>query len=176
MTQDADLPDRPRDLAQEIGRARPFDLKEEEAYINLLMTHEALAERLERLFKAHGLSQPQYNVLRILRGHRRRALDDGNRAHEGVPSTTISAQLTTRVPDVTRLVDRLEQAGLASRLRSKTDRRVVRVDITPEGEALLAEIDEPLASLHREQLGHLGERKLLQLNTLLFEARHGTSG
>ncbi|MEM8834748.1 MAG: MarR family transcriptional regulator [Planctomycetota bacterium] len=175
MQHDAPTPDRPRDLAQEIGRRRPFELKEEEAYINLLMTHEALAERLDRLFKSHGLSQPQYNVLRILRGHRRRALEEGSRAHTGVPSSTIAAQLTTRVPDVTRLVDRLESAGLAKRTRSKTDRRVVRVEITPEGEGLLEEIDTPLADLHREQLGHLGDRKLMQLNKLLFEARHGPS-
>src|SRR5205823_12001244 len=96
-------------------------------------------------FQAHGLTGPQYNVLRILRGH----------GGDGVPCHEIGGQTVARTPDVTRLVDRLEAAGLAERARTAADRRVVLVRITPAGRELLARLDQPVLDLHRQALAHL---------------------
>lgn len=156
-------PRRPKDLAEEIGKRRPFDSPEQEAFLNLVRTREALAADFDALFRSHGLSDSQYNVLRIVRGHGR----------NGVPSRQIAAHLISREPDVTRLIDRLEAAGLVTRERSADDRRIVRITLTSEGAAVLRKLDRPVAELHRRQLGHLGPRNLQMLSRLLFEARHG---
>jgi DNA-binding MarR family transcriptional regulator len=147
-------------LADELGKRRPFDLPEQEVYLNLLRTADALAGEFAQLFKQHGLTDAQYNALRILRGH-----------GCPIPTRWIAEEMVTREPDITRLIDRLERAGLVRRERSKTDRRVVRVRITAKGTALLAKLDRPVLALHRRQLGHLGERKLASLSRLLSAAR-----
>jgi len=132
-----------------------------------------LALQSERLLKMHGLSEPTYNTLRILRGHRRRAeaAGDGVRAFPGAPCSVIARELVAQVPDLTRLVDRLCAAGLARRHRSEEDRRVVYVDITDLGLRSLDELEKPLVELHRAQLGHLSQRELATLNKLLVKAR-----
>ena len=65
--------------------------------------------------------------------------------------------MVNRVPDITRLVDRMEKIGLVKRRHFPSDRRVVLVQITQKGSDLLEELDEPVLQLHRNQLGHLTE-------------------
>ena len=72
---------------------------------------------------------------------------------------------------MTRLVDRLVQAGLAARTRGQSDGRVVMVTITKAGLELLGRIDRPLVELHREQLGHLTRAELKAINGLMVRAR-----
>ncbi len=148
-------------LERELRKKHPFDLPEQEAFLNLARTLDHLALPFERLFAAHGLTGPQYNVLRILRGH----------GGDGVPCHEVGAQMVTRMPDVTRLLDRLEQAGLVARRRSPRDRRVVLVRATPAGLSLLEKLDGPVLELHRAGLGHLARAELSELNRLLVKAR-----
>jgi DNA-binding MarR family transcriptional regulator len=84
--------------------------------------------------------------------------------------------MITRVPDVTRLVDRLEARGLAARVRGTEDRRVVRIRLLDPGRALLASLDAPVSALLVDALGHLGPQKLAALNDLLCEARRRAGG
>lgn len=149
-------------LQTEIGKKNPFAIPEQEAYLNVVRTATQLAGEFERLFKKYGLSCAAYNALRILRGG----------GAEGRTCNDIGGDLVAQVPDVTRLVDRLERAGLAERCRCQTDRRVVYVKITKKGLKVLAKIDSPLLDLHRQQLAHLGPKKLGDLNRLLVLARH----
>ena len=149
-------------LQAEIRKRKPFDLPEQEAHLNLLRTGEVLAFPFEQLFAEHGLSGPQYNVLRILRGHGAR----------GLPGSEIGVQMITRMPDMTRLIDRLEEAGLVRRCRSDEDRRVVRICLTDEGRSLLARLDGPVRELHEQTLGHLARGELAELNRLLMKARN----
>lgn len=148
-------------LQKEIKQTKPFVNPEAEAYLNLVMLVQELSEPVCVVLKGADLSMPQYNALRILRGAGR----------EGLACREIGARMIHRVPDVTRLLDRLENRGLVVRERETDDRRVVRVRITEEGRQLLAPIDEPLATIHQSQLGGMGERKLMQLIRLLEEAR-----
>lgn len=148
-------------LERELRKKHPFDLPEQEAFLNLARTLDHLGQPFEKLFAAHGLTGPQYNVLRILRGH----------GDAGVPCHEVGAQMVTRMPDVTRLLDRLEQAGLVARRRSPLDRRVVLARVIPAGLAVLEKLDEPLLQLHREGLGHLTRAELAELNRLLVKAR-----
>lgn len=152
----------PRDLAEEIGKRRPFDQAETEAYLNLVRTHEHLEGQCAKFFKARGLTGSQYNVLRILRGH-----------GERMQTYQVAAEMITREPDITRLLDRVVERGWVHRERCPEDRRVVWVELTDEGSALLKRLDKPVAELHKAQLGHMSGRNLRMLSHLLFEARHG---
>ena len=148
-------------LQQELKKREPFAVPEQEAMLNLLRTADRLQIEFARLFRRHGLSPAQYNILRILRGE----------GGEGLPSLEIAARMITSVPDITRLVDRLEAARLVARDRSAPDRRVVRVRVTAEGLDRLAGLDEPVLALHRRLLGHLDPEELRTLNDLLVRAR-----
>lgn len=115
------------------------------------------------LFKAHGLSAPQFNILRILRG----AAQNGE---EGLSCGEIGERLLAQAPDLTRLLDRMAAQGLVQRERESRDRRVVKTHITDKGLAVLAELDAPLAELHVRHLGRLKRERLEALNILLIAA------
>ena len=152
----------PRNLSEEIGKSEPFELPEQEAYLNLRRTHALLAHQFNQLFKQHGISDPQYNALRII------AASGPN----GIRSETIRARMVAQDPDTTRLVDRLGKAELVERFRAVDDRRCVLVRATAKGHELLSTLNQHVNALHRAQLGHLTKAQLKQLNTLLFSARH----
>ncbi|MBK8974569.1 MAG: MarR family transcriptional regulator [Planctomycetes bacterium] len=155
-----------RSLRDEILQSQPFRSLETEVSLNLLRSADWIASGQNALLKPHGLSHSTYNVLRILRGA----------GADGLPSQQIAVRMITRVPDVTRLVDRLEQRGLVARERGAADRRVVRVRILPAGLRVLADLDEPIDALARRQLTHLGERRLTQLNRALVALRSSPAG
>ena len=113
------------------------------------------------LLKGEELSLSQYNILRILRGA----------GDAGLACGQVGGRLVRHDPDVTRLMDRLEKRGLIARAREPQDRRVVRTKITAEGLALLGRLDGPIDRLHERQLGHMSERRLATLRSLLAEAR-----
>lgn len=151
-------------LQEELGKKHPFDSLEQETALNLFRTMDHLQQDACRLFQEHGLSGPQYNVLRILRGH-----------GAALSCCEIGADMVTRMPDITRLVDRLEEAGLVERQRDNEDRRVVRVQITAAGLQLLKQLDRPILELHHRQLGHLSRSELQELNRLLVKVRRPES-
>ena len=150
-----------RGLQDEIKKRNPFDSREQEVALNLARTADRHHGEFARLFKGHGITGAQYNVLRILRG-----------AGEALPCQEISGRMITQLPDITRLVDRLEEAGLVERSRTTEDRRLVLNRITERGLCLLDRLDEPVIQLHRRQLGHLTDAELDELNRLLVKARN----
>jgi len=79
--------------------------------------------------------------------------------------------MITRDPDITRLLDRMEKRGMISRARDSHDRRTVLARLTPEGLKLVDRLDEPVQSMHRKLLGHLGKEHLRALRELLAAAR-----
>ena len=133
---------------------------EEDAFLSLLLTAEALSRKVEAVLRAADVSPTQYNVLRILRG-----------SPLGLPCREIGQRMITRDPDITRLLDRLEKRVLISRCRETKDRRTVLTRITPQGLRLLSELDAPVAETHRNQLSHLGRERLRSLMELLEIAR-----
>lgn len=153
-----------RRLKVEIKQRRPFSSSQEEAFLNLQRTADSLMRGFEELLKPSGLTQTQYNVLRILRGA----------APEGLPCRELAERMITRDPDVTRLLDRLEARGLVSRTRDVADRRVIVTRITTQGMRLLEGLDSPVAELHRRQLAHLGGDRIQKLIDLLEVTRKGS--
>jgi len=152
-----------KQLQAELKQKAPFTSLEEEVFLNVLKTGDALSQSVEHLLRASGLSPTQYNVLRILRGAGSAGLTCGEAAE----------RMVTHDPDVTRLLDRLEKRGLITRSRDARDRRVVTARITREGMRLLAAIDKPLAMLHRRLFRHMPQRDLKKLSSLLEQVRAG---
>ena len=151
-----------RTLRRLIKQGKPFQSLEQEVFLEVLRTGHALVEGLVELLRPHGLTQPQYNVLRILRGAGKAGLPTGEVADRMVAS---------REPDITRLLVRMERLGLVERERRRDNRRVVTARLTREGLRVLSALDGPVARMHVEQLSHMPKRDLVALAELLEQAR-----
>ena len=154
-------------LQNELKKKHGFDSPEQQAYLNLAYTHAQITTEFASLFKTYGLSEATYNILRVLRGVRKHP----EKGLDALPCGEIGGRLVTRVPDVTRLIDRLVKAELVERIRGQEDRRVVLARITTQGMKLLNKLDRPVLELHDRTLGHLSRSELKQLNQLLERAR-----
>jgi DNA-binding MarR family transcriptional regulator len=148
-------------VQKELKQRKPFQRVEDEAFVNIQRTADALLQGVVAALKPAGLSPTQYNVLRILRGAE----------PHGLACREIADRMITRDPDITRLLDRLEDRALVARSRDRADRRVITTRITAKGLHLLKDLDGPIAALHVAQLGHLGDEKLRSLIDLLEAAR-----
>ncbi|MFN8670116.1 MAG: MarR family transcriptional regulator [Gemmatimonadaceae bacterium] len=148
-------------LRHELRQRKPFTSLCQEAFLNISRTETVLVDAMERVLKPHGLAMTQYNVLRMLRGA----------GDEGLCRNEIRDRLISRMPDVTRLLDRMEVSGLVSRVRSDEDRRLVRTTLTRRGRALVDRLDAEVDAEHARQLGHLTREQLQTLIELLTIAR-----
>ena len=118
-------------LLRELRQTKPFPSNREEAFVGLLRTADVLRWRLSEVLEPEGITLAQFNVLRILRGAR----------ETGLPTLEIGARLIEQSPGITRLIDRLESAGLVRRERPRADRRQVLCHIEGKGIAILARLD-----------------------------------
>jgi DNA-binding MarR family transcriptional regulator len=148
-------------LQAELKQHKPFKSLHEEAHLSLQRTAALLEHAFESALKPHRVTATQYNVLRILRG----AEPDGLCRNE------IGTRLVRQVPDVTRLLDRLEEAKLIARTRGGDDRRYVVTRITRTGQKLLEQVQQRIDDIHQEQLGHLDQTQLRKLISLLAMVR-----
>lgn len=139
-----------------------MSLLEEETFLNLVRSHDCLTGDQHRFFQRFGVTAQQFNVLRVLVG----CPDD-----RGFACQAIAEKLLNRVPDITRLLDRLEQAGLIQRLRCSHDRRVVRTHLTDEGRRKVEEIEAPLRESLRQRFAHMSPDEIRELNRLLLKVR-----
>jgi DNA-binding MarR family transcriptional regulator len=147
-------------LQHELKKKRPFETPQQEAALSVVRTSDQLQIRFARLFREHGLTPSQYNILRILRGE-----------GKPLPILEIASRTITIVPGITGLIDRLEQAGFVNRLRCEKDRRVIYVALTDHGMTALAAVDEPLDDLHRNLFGNLSQAEVKELVRLLEKVR-----
>jgi DNA-binding MarR family transcriptional regulator len=153
-------------LQQDIRQTKPFSSLQQEAYLSVVRTSSALMDMVEDLLKPYGISATQYNVLRILRGS----------GDTGLCRNELRDRMLTRMPDMTRLLDRMEEAGLVKRSREQDDRRMVLTQITARGRELLNQLDRPMNDLHRKQLSKLGDDQLRSLVGLLTLVRESGDG
>ncbi len=156
----------PRSLREQINKASGFVNPEEEAMLNIARTAAMIGGIERAFFRRFELSPPAYNLLRILRGHHTRGESLGVRASE------IGCQMVVRMPDVTRLVDRLEARGLVVRGTCADDKRVKYVRISEKGLKLLGRIDQDIPELGRSVLGHMSRSELASISMLLEKARN----
>lgn len=149
------------DLQAELKQTRPFRSPREEAMVALQRTAAVLDHAFEATLKDSGITATQYNVLRILRGA----------GPAGLCRSEVGERMVRRVPDVTRLLDRLEDTGLIARTRGD-DRRFVTTRITAKGLEVLEALDTVVSRFHDQHLGHLSADQLASLCALLSAIRH----
>jgi len=148
-------------LQQELKQTKAMPSVAEESLLNIVRTADVLLQSLTLLMKPHQISPTQYNVLRILRGA----------GDQGVSCKDIAARLVARDPDITRLMDRLEQRGLIVRDRAKEDRRIVTHRLTPSGLELVAELQGPLDAANKQFTKGLEPGDLRKLVDVLEQIR-----
>ena len=148
-------------LRDEIHQRKPFATPQEEAALNIVRTGAVLQDWFEQLVKPYGITGSQYNVLRILRGAE----------PAGLCRNELRDRMLTRMPDVTRLLDRMEKAGLVTRTRDADDRRLVSTRITRQGRRMLDDLDEVVIAHQMRRLGHLDTEQLRTLSDLLTLVR-----
>ena len=153
-------------LQQDLKQKKPFRSLQQEAYLSVVRTSTALTDAMEDLVTSWGISATQYNVLRILRGS----------AAEGLCRNALRDRMLTRMPDMTRLLDRMEEAGLVVRGRESEDRRMVVTRITEKGRRLLEDLEAPVLALHKQQMSRLTDAQLRSLSDLLTLVRESGSG
>jgi DNA-binding MarR family transcriptional regulator len=151
----------PITLRDEIKQTRPFATLEQEAHLSVERTAAVLGHAVAEVLKPYGITRTQYNALRILRGA----------GEAGLCRNEVRERLVAQVPDASRLLDRMETAGLIRRQRDAADRRFVTTRITEAGLRLVAELDGPIDELHRRRLGVLDQEELRTLIDLLARLR-----
>lgn len=142
----------PSRLQVEIKQNKPFPTPAHEAILGLLRTAAIIDHALDEALRPFGLTGTQFNVLRILRGA----------AETGLCGREVGERMINRVPDVPRLLDRLERSGLISRVRDPGDRRHVVARITPAGIELLDRIGNGSNSI-LDRFNRLSEDQLKSL-------------
>ena len=139
---------------------------EEEIFVSpIALGDQALAES-NKLLSIWGMTALQYNALKVLYA------EDSN--GEGLPSMEIGQRLYTRVPDVTRLLERMVDKGWVTRERDLVNKRVVRSKLTDIGVQLVESAYLPLRESDSKQLEHLTDEEKIELARLLNKAK--TSG
>ncbi|MEX2592060.1 MAG: MarR family transcriptional regulator [Anditalea sp.] len=126
------------------------------AVVNLLYTHSYIVSEQNKLFKPHGISPEQYNVLRILRGQHTNPIS----------VSSIQEGMLNKMSNASRLVEKLKQKGLVVRKECPSDRRQVDVSITPMGLKLLASLENEVKQFNRQTI-HLKLGEVKTLNDLL---------
>ena len=115
-------------------KIRKFVTEYDKAVLNIIYTSNMLTDDFSQKLKPYGLSDQQFNVLRILRGLKGRPLN----------LFSIQERMLHKSSNVTRLVEKLRQKGLVERFLCEENRRKVEITITQPGLELLTRTDKGL--------------------------------
>lgn len=148
------------------GQGMRFRSPQHEAIYTILRSATELRDNLGRILAPFDLTPEQYNILRIVRG----AGEGGLCVHQ------IGQRMTTRVPAMTRLLDKMEAKGLICREREAADRRQINCSLSPQGRELLAQLDSRMDAADAASMAELSSAEVAQLIALLGRARQAWQG
>lgn len=131
------------------------------AMIQVSMAAAYINQQIDIAIVDLGITNVQYNVLRILKRH----------APEGIARIDIMRQLVEQSVDLTRSINNLVNLGYVVRMRPENDRRLVLHHITEEGSAALSKIDPLLHKMLSEIEGKLTVEEWLQISELCVKMR-----
>ena len=146
-------------IEEEIKQKRSFNSLQEKALVNIMYTHGWIIERMRVFFKTYGITNKQYNILRILKG-----------ADEPLSTSQIRHRMLDKMSDTTRLIDRMITKGWVKKSVSEIDRRLVDIMITDEGLDLLDQI-RGIEVKAEEIFSNLSEEEIQKLSHLLDKVR-----
>ncbi len=144
-------------IQEELKQNKPFPTLKQEVLVNLFRTSAVLSHQFEMALKPYHITMTQFNVLRMLRGA----------GKSGLFQHQIRERMVARVPDVPRLLKRMEETGHISQNRDDNDRRAVLARITSKGLGVLSRIDRTMDRILEEFFISLSQPQLVKLNKLL---------
>ncbi|MFN7013371.1 MAG: MarR family winged helix-turn-helix transcriptional regulator, partial [Bacteroidia bacterium] len=122
---------------EEAINLKKFRSEQQKAILNLYYTVSWIEKEQKKFFKKHNVTMQQYNVLNILKSVQ----------PEKISTSAIKKRLTDSNPDVSRMVDRLEDLKLVTKKANKTDKRLIEVSITAKGLQLVDKLNKNIAKL-----------------------------
>ena len=128
-----------------------------QAILSIIKAGHRITDQVSRELKEFDMTEPQYNVLRILRGAKGKPLT----VHE------IQCKMIQRSSNVTRIIDKLLDKGCVSRKECSSNRRKMDITITSEGLSLLKKMDKKLEVFHAPMRDRLTEQELEVLKNLI---------
>ena len=146
-------------LQKEVQTSK-FESNHQQALVNIIYTYSWSCQKIKEVLAPYGITQQQYNVLRILRGQ------------YPSPSTIglIKNRILDKMSDTSRIVDRLIQKGYLEKTVNNRDKRAVDIIISEKALALLKKMDKEVnfSSLVTE---NINAEEAAQLNLLLDKLR-----
>lgn len=147
-------------IEEALKLTRSFKSEYEKLLINLIFTTNTVNTQQIKYFKRYDLTQPQYNLLRMLRGSHPKSLSVGD----------AQSRMVFPNSNVTRIVDKLIRKNLVTRTENKENRRVMNLNITEKGLTLLGVIDEDYEEVVR-LMRKLSIEEINTMNELLTKLR-----
>ncbi len=132
-----------------------------QAIYQIITTGHWITDQVSKELKVFGMTEPQFNVLRILKGAR------------GKPITVqeIQKNMVQRSSNVTRIIDKLLTKGYVERKECPTNRRKMDITITPLGLEMLKKLDIKVHAFHEPLMDNLTEAELEQLKSLIIKLK-----
>lgn len=129
--------------------------------VNLLYSSYWLADHIGDFLKPYGITQQQFNILRILRGI----------SPDPISTKELRERMIVSGSDTSRLLDRLIDKDFAWKRPCPHDGRLIQAFISKNGEKLLSQIDSEIYNLDAV-MDNLSEKETLVLNQLLNKMRY----
>ncbi len=128
-----------------------------QAIYHIIKTGHWITDQVSKELKEFDISEPQFNVLRILRGRK------------GTVASVqeIQSQMIQKSSNVTRIIDKLKQKGLVDRMECSNNRRRMDITITKNGLKLLKSLDSKVQQLHLPLMSNLNQSEAKQLTKLI---------
>ena len=128
----------------------------------IIQTGNWMTDQVGMELKEFDVTEPQFNVLRILK------------AQKGKPITVSSIldQMVQRTSNVTRIVDKLNEKGLVTRMECPSNRRKMDILITEKGSNLLMELNRKMHTFHLPLMKNLKPEEAETLTKLLKKLKN----
>lgn len=128
----------------------------------IIQTGNWMTDQVGIELKEFEVTEPQFNVLRILK------------SQKGSPMTVsnILNQMVQRTSNVTRIVDKLNEKGLVTRMECPSNRRKMDILITEQGSDLLMELNRKMHAFHLPLMKNLEPEEAVTLTNLLKKLKN----
>lgn len=145
---------------EEALKTTRFRSEPHKAILNLLYSAYWFNDNFNQMLKPFGITQEQFNVLRILRGSFPNALCVRD----------IASRMIEKSSNVPRILDRLARKEYIIRQQSSDDKRETNIVITPQALDLLKKMDV-IVTESENNLINLTDEEAFTLNELLEKIR-----
>ena len=146
-------------IEEEIQQTK-FRNPHHKAMLNLFYTAGWLESKNKDFFKKYGITNQQFNILRILRGQH----------PNKISGAEIKSRMLDKNSDVSRLLDRLITKKLAIKSQCANDKRAADIAITEKGLQLLKQLDDKIDQTDSKAL-NLSPAEAVKLSNLLDKCR-----